>query len=230
MDWAKIEQENIIVYSVQGVVSEWARTGGPTNPAAAFANRIVLRADSTAPNGVVIQSLNNVGPRNVALRNTEYIDIEVKYDLPTKTMGRFIFSADATHYLAQASTSELGGTESSYVGLFDGDVVYPKWKGRLMTRWSMDAYSAALTGNYTGGTIDDTGAQERLEQDWTIDVQVGYKLPIGQNRFGSTLAIGARNVFDNPPPTSPGSFSNNYPERSYDSRGRFLYVKFDQQF
>jgi iron complex outermembrane receptor protein len=230
VDWAKIKQENIIVYSVQGVVSEWARTGGPTNPNAAFRDRVVLRNDPTAPNGMVIDALLGVGPRNVALRNTEYVDIAMTYDLPTKALGRFAFSADATRYLDQTSTSEIGGTEYSYLGVFDGDVCYPKWKGRLMTRWDMKDYSVALTGNYMGSVVDDTGARDNLEQDWTVDLQLGYKLPIGSSRFGSTLTIGARNLFDNPPPTSAGAFSNNYPERSYDARGRFLYVKLEQSF
>jgi iron complex outermembrane receptor protein len=230
VDWAKIKQENIIVYSVQDVVNEWARTGGPTNPNAAFSNRVILRNDPVAPDGVVIENLIGVGPRNVALRNTEYVDIAMTYDLPTKTLGRFVFSAEATRYLDQTSTSEIGGTEYSFLGFFDGEVCFPKWKGRLMTRWDMKDYSVALTGNYMGSVIDYTGAREQLEQDWTVDLQLGYKLPFGSRRFSSTLTIGARNVLDNPPPTSGGAFSSNYAERSYDPRGRFLYVKLEQSF
>ena len=230
VDWAKITQTNIIVYSVQGIVTEWAKTGGPTNPNASFADRIILQADSTAPNGVVIKSLSGVGPRNVALRTTEYIDFALAYDMPTTSIGRFKFSADATRYLDQTTTSEVGNAPQSYLGIFDGDVVFPKWKGRLMTRWDKDDYSVDLTGNYMDSVIDDTGATDRLRAHITLDVQVGYNLHFGDRRFASKLTIGARNVFDRIPPLSPGAFSNNYSERSYDSRGRFLYVKFDQQF
>lgn len=230
VDWAKITQTNIIVYSVQGIVNEWAKTGGPTNPNASFANRIVLFPDSTAPDGVVIDSLSGVGPRNIALRETSYVDFAVAYDLPTNTLGQFKFSADATRYLDQTSTSEIGNAAQSYLGIFDGGVVYPKWKGRLMTRWNTNDYSVDLTGNYLDSVVDDTGATDRLRAHITLDVQVSYRLNLGDSRFTSKLTVGARNVFDRIPPLSPGAFSNNYAERSYDSRGRFVYVKFDQAF
>jgi len=230
VDWAKITQTNIIVYSVQGIITEWAKTGGPTNPNASFADRIVLYPDPTAPNGVVIDSLSGVGPRNVALRTTSYIDFAVAYDLPTTKAGRFKFSADATRYLDQTTTSEVGNAPQSYLGIFDGDVVYPKWKGRLMTRWDKDDYAVDLTGNYMGSVIDDTGATDHLRAQITLDVQLSYNINFGDRRFASKLTAGARNVFDRIPPLSRGAFSNNYSERSYDSRGRFVYVKFDQSF
>ena len=78
--------------------------------------------------------------------------------------------------------------------------------------------------------VDDTGGRaDGIEADWIINGQVSYTLR-ARDQFETKITIGGTNLLDNPPPTSPGAFSNNYSERSYSSLGRYLYVKLEQQF
>jgi iron complex outermembrane receptor protein len=229
VDWALIDQSNLIVYSVQGVVDAWVRSGGPGNPNADFADRIVLQADSSAPDGVVIDQLLGVGPRNVAFQKTEYVDVEAKYRWNTDTVGDYVFGASLTNYLTQQQQTAVTSATYSYLGTFDGDVAYPEFKGRLYTRWAMGPWGAALNANYMGSSIDETGGKPKLESDWIFNANVSYTLRT-RDQFETKLTIGGTNLLDNPPPTSPGAFSNNYSERSYSPLGRYLYVKLEQQF
>ena len=229
-DYAKIEQSNLIVYSVQGVVNAWAQDGGPDNPNAVFSDRITLSPDSTAPGGVIIDQLLNVGPRNVALQTTEYVDLEGKYSWRNADLGNFVSGVSVTRYLGQESTQAVGGNPYSYLGTFDGNVVYPKWKGRIYTRWAKGPLGASLSGTYMGSAEADNGvADDGVEHDWIVNGQVSYTLR-ERDQFETKITIGGTNLLDNPPPTSSYSFSNNYAERSYSPLGRYLYIKLDQQF
>lgn len=229
VDWALIDQSNLIVYSVQGVVNAWVNDGGPGNPNAVYSDRIVLQADTSAPDGVTIDQLLGVGPRNVAFQKTEYVDVEARYRLTTASAGDYVFGASVTNYLTQESQAAIGASTFSYLGIFDGDVVYPEYKGQLYTRWAMGDWAASVTGNYMGSALDDTGGKPKIEADWTINAQVSYNMR-WNDQFETKLTIGGTNILDNPPPTSPGAFSNNYSERSYSPLGRYLYVKLEQQF
>jgi iron complex outermembrane recepter protein len=195
-----------------------------------FSDRITLQNDSTAPDGVVIDQLLNVGPRNVAFQKTEYVDLEAKYTWRTDTIGDYVFGASITNYLKQEQITAIGSATYSYLGIFDGDVVYPKYKGRLYTRWAKGPFNAALSGTYMHSVVDDTGGRaDGIEADWIVNGQVSYTLR-ARDQFETKLTVGATNLFDNPPPISPGAFSNNYSERSYSPLGRYLYVKLEQQF
>ena len=230
VDWALIDQSNLIVYSVQGVVSAWARDGGPNNPSAIFSDRITLQADNTAPDGVVIDQLLGVGPRNVAFQKTEYVDLEAKYSWRTDTAGDYVVGASITNYLKQEQITAIGAATYSYLGIFDGDVVYPEYKGRLYARWLKGPLGASVSGTYMHSVVDDTGGRaDGIEADWIVNGQVSYTLR-ERDQFETKLTVGGTNLFDNPPPTSPGAFSNNYSERSYSPLGRYLYVKLEQQF
>ena len=230
VDWALIDQSNLIVYSVQGVISAWARDGGPTNPSAIFSDRITLQNDPTAPDGVVIDQLLGVGPRNVAFRKTEYVDLEAKYTWRTNSIGDYVFGASITNYLKQEEITAIGSDTYSYLGIFDGDVVYPEYKGRLYARWAKGPLGASMSGTYMHSVVDDTGGRDDgIEADWIVNGQLSYTLR-ERDQFQTKLTIGATNLFDNPPPTSPGAFSNNYSERSYSPMGRYLYLKLEQQF
>ncbi|MCF3651193.1 TonB-dependent receptor plug domain-containing protein [Synoicihabitans lomoniglobus] len=229
VDWALIDQSNLIVYSVQGVVDAWVRSGGPGNPNADFADRIVLQSDATAPDGVTIDQLLGVGPRNVAFQKTEYVDVEAAYRWNTDTVGDFVFGASLTNYLTQEQQTAVTSDTYSYLGTFDGNVVYPEFKGRLSTRWSLGSWGAAVNANYMGSAIDETGGKPKIEADWIINANVSYTLR-ARDQFETKLTIGGTNLLDNPPPTTPGAFSNNYSERSYSPLGRYLYVKLEQQF
>ncbi|WP_221032241.1 TonB-dependent receptor plug domain-containing protein [Actomonas aquatica] len=229
VDWAMIEQSNLIAYSVQGVVNAWVNDGGPSNPNAVYSDRIVLQADSSAPDGVTIDQLLGVGPRNVALQKTEYVDLEARYRWSNTGFGDFVSGVSVTRYLTQESTAAIGASSFSYLGIFDGDVVFPKWKGQVYTRWAHGPFGANLTANYMGSAIDDTGGKPEIEADWILNGQVSYRLRTS-DQFETKLTVGATNILDNPPPTSPGAFSNNYSERSYSPLGRFLYVRLEQQF
>ena len=242
VDYWRIEQSNLIVYSVQGLVTEFRQsyTGGAdgsyTDPPVTSpylstnGGPIVYDWGSPEP----ISQILGAGPRNVDGALTEGIDFTINYLMNTDNWGSFKMVWDSTYYMSQEQQSGITGEWYSFNGEYDGDVAYPRFSSQLRVLWAIGDFDVSTTVNYVGQSDDlnfDPGeGKDQIEAHSEVDVQVNYKpswLEFGES---TTISIGAENLFDEKPPLSAGAFSNNYPERNYDPRGLFYYFKIKQSF
>lgn len=246
VDWWRIETTNLIVYSVQGLLTEFRQsyTGGDngsmTHPSASNpylstnGGPIVYDENSDEP----VQQILGAGPRNVAGANTEGLDAELNYRFETDTMGTFFLNAQITYYITQEQQSSTTFQWFSFNGEYDGDVAYPRFKGQMQLIWDFADFTTALTWNHTGNSqdinidpADPGGYKTHVEAHNEIDIAVEWRVPfLNRGLASTTITAGVENIFDEMPPIMYTAFSNNYPERNYDPRGRSWFVSLKQRF
>ena len=168
------------------------------------------------------------------------IDAGASYLLQTNSLGRFDFAIGGTYLwsfkqsvVAGVPLVELVNTDASAGAGLDG---YVRWKGKGSVDWTRSDWSARVVGNYTSGfeDLDANGVPYQVKPFVTFDVQATFKLhqQLGRYLDGTTLTVGAFNVFDKNPPASSGFGSNaaGYPGYMFDSTGRFAYIQLSRKF
>ena len=245
VDWWRLEKTDLIVYSVQGLVTEFrqsypggadgSQTPPPENSPYLYRNGGQIEYDyndSAEP----IQIIHGAGPRNVAGENIEGIDIIIRYRFDTDSLGTFTFTSDSSYTLDWEQQSATTGEWNSFIGEYDGDVAYPRLKSTLSAVWQFGDFTVGADAQYIGTTRDinvneGDGLKTHVEEHIEVDFVVSYVLPFFKSDLQSTtLTVGVENAFDEMPPLMATAFSNNYPERNYDPRGRYWFVRINQSF
>ena len=111
-------------------------------------------------------------------------------------------------------------------GLRDPQVLDPEHRGNISLNWTLADFSANLIWNYmASASIEDAFGNTDAEVDSfdTWDVSFGYATP-----WNGSLTVGARNVFDEDPPTSPNLGSPFYSNELHDVYGRVPYIRYEQ--
>jgi iron complex outermembrane receptor protein len=113
---------------------------------------------------------------------------------------------------------------------------YLRWRGRLQLEWERGEFSSVWGASYTDGfwDLEALGTPLAVSAQWLCDAQVSYRFLPRRGRLlgNTTLALGARNLFDRAPPFAAG-FGNNpvgYPGSLYTGEGRFVYVSLLRRF
>lgn len=215
------------------------------NPNAPFANLI-----TRSPTGSIttVASTNF----NISARETTGVDFGITYAWPWKSWGRWTSRLDWNTVLSWDLTPVPGQAKQSFVGVYldtsnnaisPGSI--PKNKGQLSQLWEKGNWAVVFTGNYISELQDDpnfalipgtttTGFVRYIEEWVTFDTQVEFELPAGDGwkkwLAGTTIRVGANNVFDEKAPFSAGAFNDGYDVTTHSNRGRFVYTQITKKF
>lgn len=246
VDWYLIDKVDLIGYSVQGFLNEFrdsypgGNDGSETDPPAdspyLVENGGLITYDFN-DESEPIQLISGAGPRNISGERLEGLDVQVSYQFETDTMGTFQIESDTAFIFSWEQLSSAG-VWNDFIGEYDGDVAYPEIRSSLALRWFFGDWTFSGAWNWTSSTVDinvdpenNPDAKTDVEAHNEIDFQVSYVLPFFKTDLRQTrLTIGVENAFDELPPLMTTASSNNYPERNYDPRGRFWYVRLEQSF
>lgn len=194
-----------------------------TNGMAQFPNAVVR--DSTLGNPGPILRIESVPQNNPqAYQIYRGFDYGVKYELRNTRVGSFNFQADATQIAKTGSDSGLGS------GFFDNTGYYynPRWKASAGTGWRYKDYGANISADYTHHYYNDNYTTQGWgENPYTlVAASVSYA-----GFWGTTVTVGANNVFNNRPPLN-GRETVGFDPNAYGAGalGRFLYMRVRKDF
>ena len=182
-----------------------------------FANPVVRNNDGT----VNFVSLTN---QNLSGVQTDGLDFNATYGFDTDGMGRFNFQLDVSHVLSYETEGAPG---DGFDDILDSNGI-PETRANLLVNWALANWEASWVTNYisaNGGADIDTFGSENGSHV-THDVQLAYFLP-----WDAQIAVGARNVFDEFPPTNANFYGWQPVDFGlYDPQGRITYVRYKQNF
>jgi iron complex outermembrane receptor protein len=208
-DWYDIEiEDEIAITGIQGNLNEEfrLRQGGATG------NRV---GTVTRLNNGRVNFIDNYNT-NFASTETDGFDIEATYGFSFSRVGDFRTNLQWTH--VNEYERDFGdGTGKRDPNLFD-----PADRATLGLNWALGDFSANVIGNYISSSSIAT-FDVALDDMTTWDVQVAYATP-----WNGLVTIGARNVFDEDPPTSVGIQSPYYSNNLHDVYGRVPYFRYQQ--
>ena len=153
---------------------------------------------------------------NVQARKTDGFDFEGQYSFSLGNTGDYRINAEWTY------VNEYEVDFGDGLGFTDPQAFDPENRGTITLNWALGDFGATLTYNY----IDEAtweGLDASVDDYKTVDVQVTYNTP-----WNGTVAVGARNVFDEDPPTSTNIGSPFYTNYLHDVYGRVPYVRYNQ--
>lgn len=186
----------------------------------------------------------NLGPRK--LRG---FDLAVSYDMGKTPLGRFSFDIVASKLLkweqtasdlqAKLIAANAAGTLGTGITITQaGDQVKqngnPQWRLNGSMTWKSGPFSAGAQVNYVGSVFDTgtalvNGQFYEVPSFTTVSAYVQYRAPKDAGVFaGTRFKVGARNLFDTPPPLTSSNYGFN--GALADATGRFVYFELSKEF
>ncbi len=184
--------------------------------------------------------------QNLQPRMVQGVDFSVDYDLDDTAWGDFSVGVNVAKLLKfdqspspiealliQAiSAGQLPGLSVASAGnqiKMDG---FPEFRGTASFSWRKDGWGAGAFVQYVGEVYDTTPAQVNGQyfpvKDWTT-VSLYGQYAFSDGMFdGSTIRIGARNVFDKDPPVTSSNFG--YMGSVHNATGRYWYLNLSKRF
>ena len=179
---------------------------------------------------------------NFSSIETDGIDAQVSYAIPTDHLGEFTFRARQTFTNHFYTTITPATAPVDSVETRDGAL---KWKGNASIFWNRDEWTSGISARYThsyktettlassqfpGGTGVDG---DRIASDLVWDYQVGYKVAYRADArgwrgwvSGTQWTVNVLNVFDRMPPW----FSTGFYSRFSDPRMRYVSFQVKKSF
>jgi len=175
---------------------------------------------------------------NASVTRTEGVDLRLRYQLETRSLGSFAFNSSASFtnhfFLLATPTAPIINTANG-----SGPV---RWRGNTSVTWSRQAWSATATARYVGKRSTTTTAPspsypgassidgEFLPAFVRWDLQTSYEIPASAGQRGLTQwlqgtkwTLGVLNVLnDKPTFVSDGS---GFYDGADDPRQRFVYLQ-----
>ncbi len=227
LDWFDIELEDEIgLQAMQGILDDEFRrrqagdTGTPfSTSAGGGASGILVGQVVRAPGNNRIVTLLRPNS-NIAKRETDGLDFEGSYAFSFGQVGDFRATAQWTY------VNEYERDEGDGLGLRDPQFFDPQHRGTIGLNWALGDFGANLLYNYIAdSSIEDAGGLKTNDIDdyQTWDLSATYATP-----WNGTVTVGARNIFDEDPPTSVGIGSPFYTNQLHDVYGRVPYVRYEQ--
>ena len=174
---------------------------------------------------------------NVAKINTDGIDLNLRYDLKTKSMGQFLFSANSSF----TNKFETKATPTSTFLNTAGVSGPRRWRGRAAVTWSRDpwevTFSSRYTHHYSTSTTAPTAALPtafpldggRIPAFMRYDMQVSYQFHADTSKQGwkrwlsaTKWTLGCQNIL-NDAPTLVSNGTSFYNAED-DPRQRYIYL------
>jgi iron complex outermembrane receptor protein len=227
LDWFDIELEDEIgLASMQGLLDQEFRLrneGATPEPYRSSAGGGVSgeRVGAVVRDPGSQQILTVLRPNsNFAKRETDGLDIESSYAFGFGAIGDFRATAQWTY------VNEYERDEDDGEGLRDPQFLDPEHRGTIGLNWALGDFGANILFNYIGdASIQDADGITTTEIDdyQTWDMSATYATP-----WNGTVTIGARNIFDEDPPTSVALSSPYYSNQLHDVYGRVPYIRYEQ--
>ncbi|HUO83209.1 MAG TPA: TonB-dependent receptor [Gammaproteobacteria bacterium] len=169
---------------------------------------------SRLPNGnIFIIFANN---QNIAATETQGYDVDTRYGFSFGAIGDFQAQVQLSKVTKYVSDLGDGNGFRRLQGTFDPDL-----RAAVSLGWSRGDFSASILGNHVTTTSNGAGA---MLSSWTTwDASVGWATP-----WNGKITVGARNLFDRDPPTTPAIGNPNYTEQLHDVFGRVPFVRYEQ--
>lgn len=213
IDYFKFRINQVIVTpSATFLLSERGRAQFPNAIVRDGANGPILRIESVPSNNPLAYQLY------------KGVDFGVNYRKRNTQWGDFNFGLEATRTLEIGSDSGLGGGYFDNIGLYNN----PKWRGTANVGWRYKDWGAGVTADYIGKYFNDGYTTLGWgENPYTlISTAVSYR-----GFLGTTITVGANNVFDNLPPGN-GRDTGGFDANTYGAGalGRFLYIRVRKDF
>jgi iron complex outermembrane receptor protein len=172
----------------------------------------------TRKNSGRAESIDNFAT-NFASTETDGFDVEVSYGFSFSRIGDFRTNLQWTH------VNEYERDFGDGQGKQDPLIFDPSDRATLGVNWALGDFSANVIGHYISSStiVFDEFFSQALDNLTTWDVQVGYATP-----WNGLVTIGARNVFDEDPPTSSNLGNPFYSNQLHDVYGRVPYLRYQQ--
>ena len=252
VDRWKIQQKNVVgLLDYQNALNldYLLRTQGSSNPN-------VIRRDPTAddiarvagtglaPVGELLYVVANF--QNLLPVTVQGIDFNLDYFLPTTSVGTFSLNVNASRLISyyvdapagvqQVIAGQAAGEINAGVPIQGGgDVIgrdgQPRWRLSATFDWSLGTWKIGAFTQYID-SVYENGVRDASANPWTVKGQTTVNL-YGQYTFkndgplnGTTVQIGARNIFDKDPPLS----SAGYLSSLYQPQARYWYTSLKKVF
>jgi len=252
VDRWKIQQKNVVgLLDYQNALNldYLLRTQGSSNPN-------VIRRDPTAddiarvagtglaPVGELLYVVANF--QNLLPVTVQGIDFNLDYFLPTTSVGTFSLNVNASRLISyyvdapagvqQVIAGQAAGEINAGVPIQGGgDVIgrdgQPRWRLSATFDWSLGPWKIGAYTQYSD-SVYENGVRDASANPWTVKGQTTVNL-YGQYTFkndgplnGTTVQIGARNIFDKDPPLASGGYLSNL----YQPQARYWYTSLKKVF
>ncbi len=224
------------------------RTQGSSNPnvvrRAPTADDIALVAGTgLQPVGELLYVVANF--ENLLPVTVQGIDFDFDYRLRNTPIGNFSFNVNASKLIsyyvdapgAVQQVIDARGAGSINAGVpiqGGGDVVgrdgQPRWRISATLNWSLGpvavgAYTQFIDDVYENAVRDAAANAYVVKGQTTFNLYAQYTFDAGTMR-GTTVQIGARNIFDKDPPLSSAGYLSNL----YQPQARYLYTSLKKSF
>ncbi len=194
----------------------------------------ILSQETTTPTGLVVRNaptgdglpgtINavNLAFVNISKTRTEGVDAAIRYTLPTRNLGRFVFNLAATHTHSYSfNFVEFIRTNG-----------FPQLRGSTSVTWTRGDWGASLHGTYLDGYAEPSAsafgpgrpAAHRIGNHYIFNPQVSYR-----GLFGTKITVGVNNVLDRNPPLALNR-SEQYDLLQVSNEGRFAFVRVSKEF
>ncbi len=187
-----------------------------------YGDRIVRDQD-----GELVKVIAN--NENLGMRRLSGIDMDIAWRLFIAKWGSLGVNLSASHLASYefqsgptADIRQLAATFEDEAA--EGSGALPKWKTRLNLFWQFGAWEVALTSfrvSSVSETVSGLNSMRRIGVWSREDVQVSYHF----NSDESLITLGVDNLLDEAPPFMASAFNDNFDSRTYDSTGRFFYLR-----
>ena len=218
LDYYRIIWKNIVASPSFQDIIDASCPNGPPCPSTAQ----VIRDPNN--NNAVVTVLSNY--TNLSSTVTSGFDIDLRYAIPTTTLGKFGTRLNLVYVKSFKENDE------EYVGTNGGSNTIPRMKYKASLDWDIAAWRATASVNYIKGWRQDalpatyftqldprfqTGTYPTKTPSYaTLDLFSSYQITRNWSVSGSVL-----NVFDKLPPYDPGfSTTSLYDFSQFDPRGR----------
>ncbi len=252
VDRWKIQQKNVVgLLDYQNALNldYLLRTQGSSNPN-------VIRRDPTAddiarvagtglaPVGELLYVVANF--QNLLPVTVQGIDFNLDYFLPTTSVGTFSLNVNASRLISyyvdapagvqRVIAGQAAGEINAGVPIQGGgDVIgrdgQPRWRLSATFDWSLGPWKIGAFTQYID-SVYENGVRDASANPWTVKGQTTVNL-YGQYTFkndgplnGTTVQIGARNIFDKDPPLASGGYLSNL----YQPQARYWYTSLKKVF
>jgi iron complex outermembrane receptor protein len=218
------------------------RTQGSSNPnvvrKAPTADDIALAAGTgLAPVGELLYVIANF--ENLLPVTVQGIDFDLDYRIRDTGIGNFAFNVNASKLISyvvdapsavqQVIDARAAGTINAGVPIQGGgDVVgrdgQPKWRVAATLNWSLGpvsigAFAQYIDHVYENAVRDANAVAFVVKSQTTVNLYAGYAFDTGALR-GTSVTVGARNIFDKDPPLSSAGYLSNL----YQPQARYGYT------
>lgn len=183
---------------------------------------------------------------NIGQVETNGLDIAASYGLATRRLGDFLFGFQATYVnkfdVEDGETAFDGAGSRNFRNNFSP---IPQWRFNASLGWVRGPHSVNATVRYIDGYDNDQSNDAPIDSFTTVDLQYGLNLAGLFGNTGTSLVVGADNIFDQDPPALARNTADGKritgtrtdidrpgydPLGGADIRGRVLYVRVGQKF